>query len=100
MRRNRFHSLEVVLGVTSTARAPLVNLQDGGFVGNPPSMKMAMCHPGLLEVLVILPANPGHRLLEAGELVLEVLEGVHQDVQLHRLLANHLPKIVGLENGT
>ena len=52
---------------------------------------MAMSDPSLPEVLVVLPADPSHRLLEAGELILQVFKVVFQDVQLSRLLAHQLP---------
>ena len=63
-------------------------------------MKMAVSHPGFSEVHIVLPAYSGHGLLEAGELIPQLLEVVHQDVQLSGLLAYHLPQLVGLENGT
>ena len=74
--------------------------EDGGFMRDPPSVKMAMRHPSLLEVLVVLPTDSGHRMLEARQLILQFLNSMGQDVQLSRLLAYHLAKFVRLENGT
>ena len=67
---------------------------------DPPPVKMAMRHPSLSEVLVVLPADSSHRMLEAHQLVFQFLDGMRQNVQLSRLLAYHLAKFVRLENGT
>ena len=63
-------------------------------------MEMVVSHPGFSEVCIILPADSSHRLLEAGELVLQLGKVVCQDVQLSGLQAHQLPKFIGLENGT
>ena len=69
-------------------------------MGDPPIMELAMSYTSFLEVLIILPTNTGHCLLETGELILQVFKGVHQNVQLSRFLAHLLPQLIGLENGT
>ena len=51
-------------------------------MGNPPMMELPIRDSGFSEVLVILATNSRHRLLEAGKLILQVLKGVHQNVQL------------------
>ena len=69
-------------------------------MGNPSSMEMPICDASLPEVLVVLPTDPGHLLLEAGELVLQIFEVMLKDVQLSRLPANHLRQFIGLEKAT
>ena len=96
-RRDRFHGHKIILRVAGPTCASLVDLDDGGLVGNPSTMKMPMSYTGLTEVLVVLPTDPHHLFLETRELVFEVFEFVLQNVQLSRLLAHYLRQIVGLE---
>ena len=60
-------------------------------MGDPPTMELSVCDTSLPEVLVILPTNSCHLLLEASELILQVFEVVLQNVQLSRLPAHQLP---------
>ena len=66
-------------------------------MGNPPTMKMAVSHPRLPEVRIILPAYSSHRLLEASKLVPQVFKIMLKDVQLSRLPVHQFGQIVGLE---
>ena len=61
-------------------------------------MQMAVGNTSLSEVLIVLPADPRHFLLEAGKLILQVFEVVLQDIQLSRLPVHQLPEFIGLEN--
>ena len=99
-RRDRFHSLEVILRVTSSTGAPLVNLLNGGFVGDPPTMEVSDRNSGLPEVDVVFTTDTSHCLLKAGQLVRQIFYGVEQDVQLRGLLSHHFPQLVGLEKAT
>ena len=48
------------------------------------------------KVLVELTGNTSHDLFKAGQLVLEVLQGVMENVDLGVLLSNHLTKVATL----
>ena len=54
----------------------------------------------LSEVIVVFTTNSHHSLFEASQLILEIFNSVMQNIQLRGFLAHHLPKIIGLENGT
>ena len=95
-RRDCFHSLELVLRV-NPASAAFVDLLDGCLMGNPPFVEVTSRSSVPTEVVVVLATNSHHDVLEAGQLVLQILDGIMKDIQLGRLLANHLPKIMGLE---
>ena len=75
----------------------LVDLLDGGFMGDPSRVEVSNGDSSLLEVIVILPTDTSHDLLEAGQFILEIFNSMVKDVQGGRLLAYHLPKFVGLE---
>ena len=99
-RRDRLHSLEIILGVASPTRTALIDLFNGSLVGNPSTVKLPDGDASLPEVVVVFTTDPGHGLLEASQLVLEVFNGIVKNIELRSLLVNHLPKIVGLENKT
>ena len=63
-------------------------------------MEMPSRNSGLPEVVVVFTTYTSHRLLEAGQLVLEVFYRVVKDVQLGGLHSDHFSKLIGLENGT
>ena len=50
----------------------------------------------MAKVVVELSGNTGHDLLEAGQLVLKVLQGVMKNIDFGVLLSNHLTKVVTL----
>ena len=50
----------------------------------------------LPKVIVELTGDPGHDLLETGQLVLEVLQSVMKKVDFGVLLPNHLTKVATL----
>ena len=78
----------------------LVDLLDGSFMGNPPTMEVLARNTSFSEIRIVFPANTSHHLLEASQLILEIFNSVMQNIQLCGFLAHHLPKIIGLENGT
>ena len=96
-RRDRLYSLEFVLRV-DPASAPFVDLLDGCLVGNPSLVELATPSRASTKVLVELTTRPCHHGLETGQFILQVFHGVVQDVQLGRLLPDHLPEIEGLNN--
>ena len=59
-------------------------------------MEMTRGNVASTEVAVVLLANPGHDRLEAGQLILEILDGMMQDVQLCSLLSHHLAEVASL----
>ena len=95
-RRDRFHSLELVLRVNPTSAA-FVDLFNGRRMIKPSFVELTTGDRVPSEVVVVLATDPSHRLLEAGELVFQILHGMVKDVQLRRLLAHQHPKIIGLE---
>ena len=58
----------------------LVDLFNGGFMGNPSRMEVSSGDTSLLEVIVVFTTDTGHGLLEAGQLVLEVLHRMMENV--------------------
>ena len=64
---------------------------------DPPMVEMTVRYTGLSEVLIILPTDSSHRLLEAGEFILEVFNVLVKNVQLSGLPAHHFGQFVGLE---
>ena len=62
-------------------------------------MEVPYGDPSLSKVVVILTTDTGHRLLEAGQFGLEVLDRMVEDVQGGRLHPDHLPKLIGLKTG-
>ena len=95
-RRDRFHSLELVLGV-DPAGTTLVDLLDGRFMGQPSLMEVTSGNAVSSKVVVVLTTYSCHRFLETGQFVLQVLHGVMKDVQLGRLHLDHLPEVIGLK---
>ena len=59
-------------------------------------MEMATRSATLPKVVVIFATNPGHDGLEAGQLVLKVLQGIVENVDLGVLLSNYLTKVATL----
>ena len=91
------HSLKlVVAGTIGPTGAPLVDLFDGGFVQDPSLVELTDRDLALAEVVVELLNDTGHDLLEARQLVLEVLHGVMENVQLGVLLSYYLTKVATL----
>ena len=96
-RGNRFHGLEVVVaGTIGPTGASLVNLLDGRFVQNPSLVELTNRDLALAEVVVELSNDTSHDLLEAGQLVFKVLQGVMENIDLGVLLSNHLTKVATL----
>ena len=98
--RRRRHRLEDVgvrvtrpIGSTSTT---LVYFLDCRFVSHPPLMEMTTRRVAFAEVVVVLAADPSHDLFEAGQLVLQVLQGIMENVDLGVLLPNHFTKVATL----
>ena len=65
-------------------------------MGNPPVVELADGSRALPKVLVELTGDTGHDMFETGQLVLEVLQGVMENVDLSVLLSNHLTKVTTL----
>ena len=96
-RRDCVHSLEfVVTGTIGPTGAPLVDSLDGRFMGNPPFVELTSGSRAPTEVLVELTSNASHDLLEAGQLVLKVLQGVMENIYFGVLLPNHFTKVATL----
>ena len=91
-RRDRLHSLEIVIRIDPTSTA-FIDLLDRCLMRKPPFMEMTRGSPIPSKVVIVLPTNSSHGLLEVCQLVLEVLHRIVQDVQSSRLLANYLPEI-------
>ena len=68
----------------------------GSLMGYPSLMGNASRNAAPSKVIIVLPTNSRHDLLETRQLVLQVFHGVVQDVELCSLLANHLRKVIGL----
>ena len=49
-----------------------------------------------MKVLIELSGNTSHDLLEAGQLVLKVLQSIMENVYFGVLLSNHLTKVATL----
>ena len=82
-----------VIGPTST---PFVDPLDGCFMGNPPIVELTGRSRAPTKVLVELTSNASHDLLEAGQLVLKVLQSVMENIYLGALLSYHLTKVATL----
>ena len=95
-RRDRFHSLELIFGL-DPASATFVDLFDGSLMGNPSFVEVTRRSPVSSEVVVKLATNSRHSLLEAHQLISEVLHSVVQDIELRSLHTNHLSKVIGLK---
>ena len=95
-RRDRFYSLKLVFRVDPTSTT-LIDLLNGGLMGNPSLVQMTRGSFGTTEVVIVLATNSGHNLLEAGQLVLEVFDCIMENIQGGSLLPNYLPKIMGLK---
>ena len=95
-RQDRFHSLKLVLRVDPTSTT-LIDLLNGGLMGNPSLMQMTGGSSVTTEVVIILATNSGHNLLETSQLVLEVFNRIMENIQGGGLLSNYLPKIMGLK---
>ena len=78
-RRDRFHSLELVVRVDPTSTT-LIDLLNGRLMGNPSLVEMTDRSSIPTEVFVILSTNSCHRLLETGQFILKIFDGVVQDV--------------------
>ena len=65
-------------------------------MGDPSIVELASRSPALTKVLVELTNDTSHDLLETGQLVFEVLQGIMENVYLGVLLPNHLTKIATL----
>ena len=59
-------------------------------------MELASRSRALTKVIVELPGHTSHDLLEAGQLVFKVLQGVMENVDLGVLLSNYLTKVATL----
>ena len=79
-RRDRLHSLEVVIRIVGPASTTLIDFLNGCFMGYPSLMKMTSRSPAPSEVVVVLAAYASHRLLEPGQLVLEVFHRMVKDI--------------------
>ena len=98
-RRRRHRSKDVGVRVTGTvgsASATLVDLLDGRFVQNPSLVESTGRSLDLPKVVVELTGNTGHDMLKPGQLVLEVLQGVMENVDLGVLLSNQFTKVATL----
>ena len=65
-------------------------------MGDPPIMELANGNRTLPKVLVELTGDTGHDLLEAGQLVLKVLQSIVENVDLGVLLSDNLTKVATL----
>ena len=65
-------------------------------MGYPSLMKMTTRSATLPKIVVVLVTNSGHDGLEAGQLVLEIFDGVMQDIKLRGLLSYHLTEVASL----
>ena len=76
--------------------ASLVNPLDGGLMGNPSLVDLTDggCTP--TKVLVELSGDASHDLFEAGQLVLQVLQSVMENVYFGVLLPNQFTKVATL----
>ena len=96
-RRDRLEDVGVrvtrAIGPTS---ATLIDLFNGRFMGNPSLMEMATRGVTLAEVFVVLATDSRHDRLEAGQLVLQVLQGIMENVYLGVLLTNHFTEVATL----
>ena len=97
-RRNCLHGLEVIIRVDLTSTA-LIDFLDGCLMGDPPFVELATPSRAPTEVVIELLTRARHHVLEAGQFVLQVLHCILKDIQLGRLLPNHLPEVKGLDNG-
>ena len=80
-RRDRVHSLElVVAGTVGSTSATFIDPLDGRFMGDPSLVELSRRNSGSTKVLPELSTNTRHDLLEASQLVLQVLDGVVEDV--------------------
>ena len=96
-RGDRFHSLKlVVTGTIGSASATFVDPLNGSLMGNPSLMEVVSRSRTSAKVLVEPLNDPVHDLLEAGQLIFEVLHRIVKNVQLGGLLTNHLAKLASL----
>ena len=65
-------------------------------MGDPSLVVLANGGRASTKVLIELSGNAGHDLLEAGQLVLKVLQSVMENVYLGVLLSNNLTKVATL----
>ena len=63
---------------------------------NPSLMELADRDFALTEVVIELVNDTSHDRLEAGQLVLKVLQSVMENIDLGVLLSNHLAKVAML----
>ena len=66
-------------------------------MGDPSLVKMTGGDTVPSKVVIILSTNSRHSLLEARQLVFEVLHGMVQDIEFRSLLANHLSEVISLK---
>ena len=91
------HSLElIVIGAIGAAGATLIDSLNGHFVGSPSLVEPTRDSCASTKVLVELLSDASHDLLETGQLVLQVLQGILENVYLGVLLTNHLTKVATL----
>ena len=96
-RRDRVHGLElVVAGTIGPTGTTLVDPLDPCFMGDPSLMELANGNRTFPKVLVELTGDTSHDLLEAGQLVLQVLQCIMENIDLGVLLTNHLTKVATL----
>ena len=63
-------------------------------------MEVSNRDSSLSEVIVVFTTDTSHCLLETGQLVLEIFNGIVKNIKRGGFHTNHLPKLIGLENGT
>ena len=91
------HSLElIVTGAIGPTSAPLIDLLNGRLMRNPSFVELTNGGRTPTKVLVELPGDSGHDLFEACQLVLQVLQGVVENINFGILLPNHLTKVATL----
>ena len=85
-----------VAGAIRPTSATLVDPLNGRLMGDPPLVDLTDSNRTLAKVLVELSSNTGHDLLEAGQLILEILQGIMEKIYFGVLLSNNLAKVATL----
>ena len=65
-------------------------------MGNPSLIELTSAGRASSEVVIELAGDTSHDLLEPRQLVLQVLQGIVENVDLGVLLSNHLTKVATL----
>ena len=96
-RRHRLENVGIrVAGTVCPTGASLVDLFNGRLVQNPSFVELANRNFALTKVVVHLTNNTSHNLFETGQLVLEVFQGVMENIYFGVLLPNYLTKVATL----